>query len=383
MDKVVIYHNQDYTDQPEKFTKQRKILEDLKTEITRNSDRQVSMRGLNFSPGPVRNMDEHITEQLVTQIRDLIEAKIIAFFGDGGSGLFLGAIDQIARIYKERRGRELSGLRENPICLAPGGTYVHGAKAMGTSRLSDVVAFARGGLNYRRQLVHMRNCRVTKRIKARPEYGTYERNHPFYAFAGMFFDAYLLELNERLSRNNGHFQNEFRVFVKIMKEVFLGDILDDKEGGLGRRRSKLRAITTIPSWGMVKFGPEVESLGDDGMYLMQSDEVGPLGLLKIATIINMVAANRRILQKFFQHVDEKKKAGAKFKPVGIQDVMHKFRPRRVAGFSEDFDPSLLGGLHYSTDGFPHTVSLSPGEEARLDISTIPDSGVHVVRHEAT
>lgn len=381
MKKVSILYNKSYTDTPDRFPKQKKRLELLREKVAHRGDRQVHMKGLEFAPGESRNLNTHVEKQLVSDLRALTSHKVVAFFGDGGAGVVLGAIDRIARQHKEKTGDDLPELTQNPICLAPGGTYIHGAKAFGTSGVDDVQTYAHDESAFTSQLVKIRKCRVVKHAAEDPGQMIHEEERPFYAFAGMFFDAYILEMNERLGRKDGRTSNALKVLYEALKDVFGGDIFG--AGAPGRKpKSKLRAFTTLARWGFAKFDPEVESLGEDHLSMMESDDAGPLDMLKISAAVNIIGSNRTLLRSLFSQIEKEKTEGGQHDRMSLKSILGKFRPRPVNNFSEEFDPSFLGGTHYSTDGYPHRVNLEPGQKARLEISTIPGSGVHVARRKS-
>jgi hypothetical protein len=245
----------------------------------------------------------------------------------------------------------------------------------------------------------MRSTRVIKTHIDEPEMTTEITEHPFFAFAGMFFDAYILHKNEKLGRKEGSIKNSLKVIKEAMQEVFGnnteevmatlrqafgGEIFvgSHKEGQSDKRsipQSKLRAITTLPSWGYARFDQNIESLDRDHMYLMESDQAGPVDMLKITAAANIIGASRQLLRFCLQQIHAQVESGKHPEPGDMKDILRKFAPKKISSFREKFDPKLLGGLNYSTDGFPHKVSVKPNEEAHLEISTIPDSKVHIVR----
>lgn len=362
MDKVAVFYNQNYVDQAKQYPRQKKRLFELFRRLVEDGDKAVSMHALNFQLENGEQMVDHVAGQLVLQMRDLTNSKIVAFFGDGGTGLFLAGMDQL--------GREVDpAVRENPVCLGPGGTYIHGAKAMGTAQLDEVVNFAQDDLDYRSQTVKIRNACVTK-TDAETGLTISQKNHPFYGFAGMFFESYILMLNETMGRTGGRVKNALGIVGEAARDIF---------GGEAKRFSRLRAFTTMPRWGFARFTPEVESLDEGQIYQMSSDDAGPLDMLKISAVVNTISSNRQLLQAVLAGVDLWKSAGLELSRLGVHDILDKFRPLRIERFVEKFDANLLGGLNYSTDGFPHLVKLEPGEEAKLEIDTVAGSGVTVVR----
>jgi len=374
MSKITVLYNQDYADKPDSFPGKKRLLSDLKEKISNKGSNQTEMRGIRFEPGPTGDIHEHVANQVQHILPELMSGKIATCFGDSGNGLVLGAVDQIGRQHTQNTGAELSGLTENPIYLAPGGTYNHGPIAMGTDRLLEVADFASNDTSaYTKQLVRMRNTRVVKNKIDDPEKTTEITDHPFFAFAGMFFDAYILDMNEKLGRKDGYIKNSFKVITNAMKDVF---------GSYPAPESKLRAFTTLPRWGMARFEPEVESIGDEEIFLMESEQAGPVGMLKIAAAVNIIGASRNLLRKCLRYIKKEVEEGKEPAHTDVKGILRKFEPKKITTFTEKFDPKLLGGLNYSTDGFPHQINLAPDEEARLEISTIPDSKVHIVRKVA-
>jgi hypothetical protein len=372
MSKVTVLYNQDYADHPEAFPGKKRLLDGIQQSISK-TDSQPVMRGIRFEPGPTGDIHDHVANQIQTLLPDIMSGKIVTCFGDSGNGLVLGAFDQIGRYHEQKTGTELSNLVRNPVYLAPGGTYNHGPIAMGTDKLAEVADFAgNDNSGYKEQPVRIRNARVVKNKTEDPEKVTEITNHPFFAFAGMFFDAYILEKNEKLGRKDGYLKNSFKVIAEAMREVFGGNTPIAPE-------SRLRAFTTLPRWGMARFEPEVESLDSDEIFLMASEQAGPMGMLKIASAVNIIGASRDLLSKCLQHIEQEVSEGKVPASTDVKGILRKFEPKKLTYFSEQFDPKLLGGLNYSTDGFPHRISLQADEEARLEISTIPDSKVHIVR----
>lgn len=359
MNKVAVFYNQDYLEKPQSYPRQVNRMMKLADELKRRNGHQLVFHPINFRPEKANTVIDHVESQMVDYQRDLTHAKVVAFFGDGGTGLFLSGLDRLARHQPE--------LRENPVCLGPGGTYIHGAKAMGTPAIEDVADFATDRLDYLPQKVKIRNCRVTKTDRETGHVKSVE-DAPFFGFAGMFFDAYVLELNEKMGRTGSRLQNAASIIGEAAMDVF-------SRG----KKSRLRAFTTLPRWGFARFDPEVESLDNDGIYMMKSDDAGPVDMVKLGAVINVIASNRLVLKSILKAVDIGKGLGFSAEKMSMMDILDKFRPRRIEKFSEDFSDEMLGGLHYSTDGFPHRIALSKGEQASLEISTIADSGVKVVR----
>lgn len=357
--KVAIFYNQDYLRTPERYPRQKKRLGKLFEELKRRNGHQLEMHPVNFQAKEGCPMVDHVESQLIKHQCDLIHGKVVAFFGDGGTGLFLAGMDQLGRCEAE--------VRENPVCLGPGGTYIHGAKAMGTPEVEDVVDFVSGDLDFTKQNVKIRNCKVTKSDAENGETKLVQ-NHPFFGFAGMFFDAYVLGLNEKMGRTGSRIKNGAAVIGEAALDIFSGD-----------KKSRLRAFTTMPRWGFARFEPEIESLDNDGIFLMKSDDAGPVDMLKLSAVINIISSNRTILKAVMRAVDFCKEIGLPSSRMSVRDILDKFRPRRIEKFEEGFSGEMLGGLNYSTDGFPHQISLKQGEQATLEISTIEDSGVKVVR----
>lgn len=375
MSKVTVLYNQDYADNPKAFPGKKRMLESIQQNIAK-SDAEPVMRGIRFEPGPTRDIHNHVANQVQALLPDIMSGKIVTCFGDSGNGLVLGAFDQVGRYHKQQTGTELASLTENPVYLAPGGTYNHGPIAMGTDKLAEVADFAsNNNSGYKEQLVRIRNARVVKNKTEDPEEVTEISDHPFFAFAGMFFDAYILEKNEKLGRKDGYLQNSFKVIAEAMKEVFGGNTPIAPE-------SKLRAFTTLPRWGMARFEPGVESLDSDELFLMESEQAGPMGMLKIASAVNIIGASRKLLTRCLQHIEQEVSEGKVPASTDVKGILKKFAPKKLTYFTEQFDRKLLGGLNYSTDGFPHKIDLKADEEARLEISTIPDSKVHIVRKVA-
>jgi len=354
MNRVTVFYNQSYLERPKDFPKQKERLAELREKLLDDSGNSVSMLGLNFSPEAGVKMADHLAEQLVGCVRQLTHSKVVAFFGDGGAGLFLNGVDQV--------GRQEQAVRENPVCLGPGGTYIHGAKAMGTADLDDVEGFVEDDIDYHRQLVKIRNCQVTKANDNGDIVS--QHDYPFFAFAGMYFDPYILHLNENIGRTGSRWQNTAKIITQAAREIFLGN-----------RRSKLRAFTTLPRWGFARFQDEISSLSNDKIFLMESIDAGALDMVKISAVINIIGQNRELLGHFFRRAN----GHSEDVPLSVEGILSRFKPKPIDRFTEKFDTSLLGGLAFSTDGFPHQVELNPGEEATLDIFTDKESGVRVVK----
>lgn len=399
MSKITVLFNQDYAEHPDDFPGKKDLLEKVQKHISK-ADSEPVMRGIRFEPGPTGNIHDHVASQVQSLLPDIMSGKIVTCFGDSGNGVVLGAFDQVGRHHEQQTGTELSDLVRNPIYLAPGGTYNHGPIAMGTNNLSEISDFAgKEKSGYKDQLVRIRNTRVIKNQIDEPETATEVTEHPFFAFAGMFFDAYILHKNEKLGRKEGSLKNSLRVIKEAMQEVFGnnaeevmatlrqafgGEILvgSNNESQVHRRsipQSKLRAITTLPSWGYARFDKSVESLDREKMYLMESDQAGPVDMLKITAAANIIGASRQLLRFCLQQIHAQVESGRHPQPGDMKDILRKFAPKEISAFKEKFDPALLGGLNYSTDGYPHKVSVKPNEEAHLEISTIPNSKVHIVR----
>lgn len=362
MAKANIFFNQSYQDNPEQYPKQSGRLAEIYKSLTRKGRNQVAMNGLNFAVPKGKEMLEHVSGQLVGQIRELTNSKIIVFFGDGGTGLFLAGMNKL--------GDEIDpSIKENAVCLGPGGSYIHGAKQMGTDLVEKVVDFVEGKLEGRAQKVKIRNARVVK-TDLETDRVISEQNHPFYGFAGTSFESYILELNEKKSRNGGLIKNAFEVLGQASRDVF---------DGVGKKVSRLRAFTTMPRWGFVRFWPEIDSLDNDSFYMLGSDNAGPIDVLKISTVVNLIGGNRHLLKAALAGIDVWKNSGRELENKSVADILDKFRPRRLEKFVEDFEVGMLGGLSYSTDGFPHRVNLLANQRARLEIDTIGNSGVTVMR----
>lgn len=401
MNKVNVLYNQDYADHPEDFPGKKKLLEKIKERISKGDGHAV-MQGIRFQSGPTGNIHDYVAEQIRAILPDLKSGKIATCFGDSGNGLVLGAFDQIARQHKQETGTELSDITGNAIYLAPGGTYNHGPIAMGTDQMKELTDFVgNDNSGYKNQTVRMRNARVQKNKVNNPHKITETTNHPFFAFAGMFFDAYILDKNEKLGRKDGYIKNSLKVINEALREVFGNDaqavlesliqafgseifVESDNEQRPERNipQSKLRAFTTLPRWGMARFEPEVESLDSDEIFIMESEQAGPVGMLKIAAAVNIIGASRSLLRACLQQAEKEVKAGKTPAETGIKGILRKFNPKKISYYTEKFDPKLLGGLNYSTDGFPHQVHLEKDEEGRLEIYTIPDSKVQIVRKVA-
>lgn len=362
MAKASIFFNQSYQDNPNKYPRQSSKLAEIYKSLTGKNRHQVAMHGLNFAVPQGREMLEYVSGQMVEQIRDLTNSKVVVFFGDGGTGLFLAGMNKL--------GEEVDpSIKENAVCLGPGGSYIHGAKQMGTDLVERVVDFVEGKLNGKAQKVKIRNARVVK-TDLDTDSVISEQNHPFYGFAGSSFESYILELNEKKSRHGGLIKNAFEVLGQASRDVF---------DGVGEKVSRLRAFTTMPRWGFARFWPEVDSLDSDGFYMLGSDNARPMEMLKISTVVNLIGCNRHLLKAALTGIDIWKSNGQELEEKGVADILDKFRPRRLEKFVEDFEAGMLGGLSYSTDGFPHRVNLLPNQRARLEIDTIGNSGVTVMR----
>lgn len=361
MSKAVVYFNQNYLSSPESFPDQSKRLHQLHQKLSGDGN-VVEMKGVDFCTMDGGDLVKCLENQLVGDIRDLSRQKIIAFFGDGGTGIFLSALDNIGRNIEQQ-------VRENPVCLGPGGTYIHASKEMGTAKIENIADFVNNQLDAKAQKVKIRRTTVVKTdMESDKIIDSDEKT--FFGFAGTSFESYILTLNERKSRSGGRFGNALEVIKQASKDIF---------GPREKPVSRLRAFTTMPRWGFTRFWPEIDSLGDDHFYMMASDNADPLGMLKISSVVNLIGSNRHLLQAALTGIDLWKVSGGSVDRGGFKDILDKFRPSRVDKFSEDFDGSMLGGLNYSTDGYPHQVSLKEGQKAKLEIETIKESGITVIR----
>jgi hypothetical protein len=341
----------------------------MREEVWKVTDAPVVLHGVDFSPRPGVDILDHVKGQLVDQQRALTSDLVVAVFGDGGAGVFLSAVDDLARDAENDTGK-VSDIRGNAFFLAPGGTYNHASQFLGTHELDALRAFAENDSDFTEQLVRIRQMEVTKSTV--DDSMLQMREHRFFAFAGKGFDSQILHWNEQLGRQNSTLQNILTVIIQAFQQVYAQE----------NCRSALEVYTTLPRWGAIRFPADVESLGKDYLYRFTSSEVGMMGMMKNAALVNSLGMSPEILKYLFERLEREKLFVGSFPPGSFEDIFSKLQPQAGRTFTSHLIPekSYLGGMDYSTDGFPHHLDVGPGEKASFRITTLPDSGVRLVRY---
>ncbi len=314
------------------------------------------MKAVDFAGNTASDIRSQVRRQLVNDSDFSDDNFKISFFGDGGTGVFLYAMQSLAKPKSRKRV---------PLFVAPGGTMNLLSQHLNPDLKSNLCHYFSASDEER--LVTRVNIRQLSLIRTRKGRPTKVENHPWVCFAGAGMDAYLLSIFESLPRN----QSLPRKVATTARVIFTDVIRHGRE-------LACYGVVALPRWGIIKFPDRYDSLHKEHFYKVSIGPNRGFGAVRDTFACNLAGLHPEVLNVLWQELPPPSTG------VGLFDDMlsaaYTMCPDEVKEWSTPV-PNIKGKAFFHVDGFPMQVNLLPDEKASLDFSTPVGEPVSVFRNK--
>jgi len=343
MRKIAIYYNDDYS-RGWSFSSRRKSLQDLHDRVVDLSGEVILLKPLRFSGKDVADVRANVMRQLSHDLDIHRDMARITFFGDGGTRVFLHAMQQIIKVKNKQR---------YPIFIAPGGTMNllsgHVNKQQGRALVRYLKAFDDEQDITR---VHIRNLSL---IRERTSFHSQSEDYPWVCFAGGGMDAYLLNIFESLPRN---YSVPWKV-TKTAQEVFIDVIRHGHE-------MSCHGAVALPTWGIIKFPERYDSLSKDYFHCVTMKPRRGVEAVLDTFACNLAGLHPEILNVLWQELPPES-TGVRL----VDDMLnaaYSMQPQVASEWTTPI-PTINNKVFFHVDGFPMQSEVASDEKVSLQFST--------------
>jgi hypothetical protein len=351
MNKVSVFYNGAYKEDPGKFPRQATRIARMAGELDRlHVDRH-------FLPMYFQGENpDQVHANLITQVRgylnEIIDDKKIFFGGDGFVGAMINAFGQARDEFADHSRMAAQKLDADPVMVAKGGSLNLFSKRLGSDNLEVLADF----VDDLHKIVIPTKRRIFQ-LAAIDEKEAYEdqprikrtQSYPFSFFTGVGTDALMVKLQEEQSRTTHWFLNTMKITNETVQNLW------NNSSGY-----HIDTLMTIPYWVLMRFPKKFDSLSEAAFFRFQSDARTAFEASKKMLLGHLAMSNPLTAKWFLESGQD-------------YCTLNKIRSME----NELVRANHPEGLVFYTDGFPLVFPLQKGEAALYSATTVDAPAVQV------